>query len=591
MWHTYRTYYRFLWRYKGYFCLFVLSVVGFSFFQTIQPYFSKLFIDNIAAKNISLLIKILVFYGISRSLQLIFDNLSFWMGDKVVIPASRDARLQIFRKIQDLDFSYHLSKSTGSLISTFKRGDNAFFEFQHTINNDLANIIFSFFFVLILFSHVNPYFGLLMLISFAFNLLIARFLIKNNIKTRREFNHSEDEVSDIIVDNLINFETVKLFAKEDFELNRLKSKFIEWEKKLWGYSNSFRLIDFSVGTSANIGFMLILLLGLNLTIRTAITPGDYVMILGFVSTFYPKFFQLIYQLRNIAKNQADIEKYFAILDEETQIKDPSCPVKKTTVSGKIDFNNVTFSYPESKKGAVVDINLSIPAGRSVAFVGHSGVGKTTLVKLLMRFYDPQTGSITIDGVNIKDFNKSQLRSFMGVVPQEPILFNNTIGYNIAYGKDNATQKEIVAAAKMANLDDFIEKLPRQFDTQVGERGVKLSGGQKQRLAIARMILSNPDIIIFDEATSQLDSESEKKIQDAFWKAAKDKTTLIIAHRLSTIIRADRIVVMKNGRIVEVGSHSDLLSRPGSLYSHFWSLQTLDEHKSAAQKEDLIDLPI
>lgn len=212
-------------------------------------------------------------------------------------------------------------------------------------------------------------------------------------------------------------------------------------------------------------------------------------------------------------------------------------------------------------------------------VGASGSGKTTLVKLLMRFYDPDKGYITIDKINIKDINKKNLRSAIGVVPQEPILFNNTVSYNIAYGlprgkagKNRATLKEVKAASKMANIDDFIESLPLKYKTIVGERGVKLSGGQKQRLAIARMILSDPAIIIFDEATSQLDSESEKLIQDAFWKVAKDKTTIIIAHRLSTVMRADKIVVMKDGRIIETGSHKQLLAKKDSLYSHFWNLQ-------------------
>ena len=205
-------------------------------------------------------------------------------------------------------------------------------------------------------------------------------------------------------------------------------------------------------------------------------------------------------------------------------------------------------------------------------VGRSGSGKTTLVKLLMRFYDLSSGEILIDGINIKDFTKDTLRGFTGMVPQEPILFNNTIFYNIGYGKDNPRLKEVREAAKIANIDGFIESLPKKYDTEVGERGVKLSGGQKQRLAIARMILSDPDIVIFDEATSQLDSESEKLIQEAFWKARAGKTTIIVAHRLSTVMRADKIVVMEKGKIKEIGTHKSLLDTKDSLYSHFWNLQ-------------------
>ena len=218
------------------------------------------------------------------------------------------------------------------------------------------------------------------------------------------------------------------------------------------------------------------------------------------------------------------------------------------------------------------IDLKIEQGQAVALIGRSGSGKTTLVKLLMRFYDLNGGEICLDGINIRDFTKDRLRSFIGVVPQEPILFNNTIAYNIGYSKARPKLDEIRAAAKLANIDEFIQGLPKKYATEVGERGVKLSGGQKQRLAIARMILSDPDIVIFDEATSQLDSESEKLIQDAFWKARRGKTTIIVAHRLSTVMRADKIVVIENGKIKESGTHESLLRAKDSLYSHFWNLQ-------------------
>jgi len=312
---------------------------------------------------------------------------------------------------------------------------------------------------------------------------------------------------------------------------------------------------------------------LNQATRGVIQVSDFVMILGFVSAFYPRFFEFIYNFRNIAKNYTDIDNYFSIFDQEVQVKDPAAPKKLGQVDGEVEFKNVTFSYPEGKRGAVKNINLRIRAGQSIALVGSSGVGKTTLVKLLMRFYDVSSGQILIDDIDIKEMEKSYLRSLMGVVPQDPNMFNDTIAFNIGYGNPEATIKEIVAAAKMARLHDFIESLPKKYDTLVGERGVKLSGGQRQRLAIARMILSNPQIIIFDEATSQLDSESEKYIQEAFWKAAQGKTTIIIAHRLSTVVKADKIVVMESQKIKEIGSHKELYHKKDSLYRHFWDLQT------------------
>ncbi|TEU02675.1 ATP-binding cassette domain-containing protein, partial [Candidatus Woesebacteria bacterium] len=290
------------------------------------------------------------------------------------------------------------------------------------------------------------------------------------------------------------------------------------------------------------------------------------------SAFYPRLFDLVFSFRDIAKNYADIERYFGVLDYDIQIKDPQKPVDVPGISGEIEFKNVSFSYGERKEDAVSGVDLKVRQGQSVALVGRSGSGKTTLIKLLMRFYDVDKGKITIDDIDIRDFTKANLRSFIGIVPQEPILFNNTIGYNIGYGKKDATKKEIKAAAKMANIDKFVESLPKKYNTRVGERGIKLSGGQKQRLAIARMILSDPEIIIFDEATSQLDSESERLIQEAFWKVTKNKTTIIIAHRLSTAMRADKIVVLEKGKIIESGSHKALLEEKDSLYGYFWDLQ-------------------
>jgi ATP-binding cassette subfamily B protein len=336
---------------------------------------------------------------------------------------------------------------------------------------------------------------------------------------------------------------------------------------------SFRIINLVVAGIGNLGLALVLLLGIKYLSTKTITMGDYILIISFITTFYYQFFELIYVLRDVAKQTVDMEKYFGILDEKEKVKDPKNAIILDKIKGEISFKEVNFNYPKNKNKAVKNINLIIKPGQSVAFVGHSGVGKTTLVKLLMRFYDPNSGEILLDGINIKKLKKSNLRSFMGVVPQEPVMFNKSIKYNIAYGIDDVNEESIKAAAKLANLDEFICSLSKKYETNVGERGVKLSGGQKQRLAIARMILKNPEIIIFDEATSQLDSESEKLIQDAFWKAAENKTTIIIAHRLSTIIKAEKIVVMEKGEIKEVGSHRKLLADENSLYSKFWKLQS------------------
>ncbi|MDD4784926.1 MAG: ABC transporter ATP-binding protein [Candidatus Shapirobacteria bacterium] len=573
MWKIYLKYSRFLWKYRKMMLGFWISLVLTVILDNLSPYFYKLFIDIIPTEKWTILFKILMLYVGSRLLSEILENVMRSLGDLALFPASRDARSGVVKKIHKLDFAFHTSKSTGSLISLIKRGDGAFFDFFHSVNINISRTLIGFIIMLIFLFRVRWEFAALSFVSFGLILLSSRKLIRNNMKARKSFNESEDEISEIIVDNLINFETVKLFAKEKWEQKRLLNSFETWIKKLWDYSMSFRIINLVVAGIGNLGLALVLLLGIKYLSTKTITMGDYILIISFITTFYYQFFELIYVLRDVAKQTVDMEKYFGILDEKEKVKDPKNAIILDKIKGEISFKEVNFNYPKNKNKAVKNINLIIKPGQSVAFVGHSGVGKTTLVKLLMRFYDPNSGEILLDGINIKKLKKSNLRSFMGVVPQEPVMFNKSIKYNIAYGIDDVNEESIKAAAKLANLDEFICSLSKKYETNVGERGVKLSGGQKQRLAIARMILKNPEIIIFDEATSQLDSESEKLIQDAFWKAAENKTTIIIAHRLSTIIKAEKIVVMEKGEIKEVGSHRKLLADENSLYSKFWKLQS------------------
>lgn len=553
--------------------LFTFFLVALSISESVLPYFYKLFIDAIPQMDPVLLLKILVGYIGIRLLKLAFDLATFFLGDSALLATARDIRQAVFKKIQDLDFAYHLTKSTGSMISSIKRGDLAVFNFFHMVNINLVRGLISFIVLLVLFAQLKIEIAGLMLLSMVLNSVFAYFLIKRNVAARVAFNKSEDDVSEVIVDNLINFETVKFFAKEKEEYLRLGGSFIPWMKALWGYANSFRAIDVVIGVTGNMSMLAVLYLGLRYLLSGEFSAGEYVMILGFVNTFYGRFFDLVFEMRDVAKNNADLKSYFSVFNKDTLVQDPKNPISVASVEGEIVFDGVNFSYPEGRSDALKDFTFKINPGESIALVGHSGAGKTTITKLLMRFYDVESGAILIDGVNIKDMTKSNLRSFMGIVPQEPVLFNESIAYNIGYGAGTTDLEVIKKAAQMANLDEFISDLPKGYDTKVGERGVRLSGGQKQRLAIARMILSNPDIIIFDEATSQLDSQSEKLIQDAFWKVSKNKTTLIIAHRLSSITKADKIVVMENGQIAEVGTHKSLLAKKG-LYSKFWKLQTV-----------------
>lgn len=567
-----KIFYSFVFKKKLVFTSFILLIILSNILFSLNPIFYKKFVDSIPSLNFDSLFNILLLYMLVRVSAVIFDLITFWVGDLILFQSSANARISIFKKVQDLDFAFHSEKSTGSLISAFKRGDSAFFSFFIDIHHRMLGVLISFLVMIYFFTSLNPFIMVMAVISLITTLIVTKFLIGNNVNKRKLFNEDEDKISGIITDNLINFETVKLFAKESWEENRLKDHFKSWLNTLWGYGNSFRLIDGTMGAIINLSIFIILYLTIRETINLKVTVGEFVLITGFLSNFYPKLWDLVWGTRDLAKNYADIEKYFGLLDHETEVPDPQKSVKKSHIAGMITFSNVSHSYKGGTKNAIKNLSLEIKQGESIAFVGRSGSGKTTITKLLMRFFDPTAGDIKIDGIDIKNFNKSTLRGFFGVVPQEPVLFNNSIGYNIAYGSATQNISGIKKAAKLANISDFIEDLPEKYETNVGERGIKLSGGQKQRLAIARMIMSNPDIIIFDEATSHLDSESERLIQDAFWKYAKGKTTIVIAHRLSTISKADRIVVLDKGKITEIGTHEELLKNKIGIYTRLWDIQ-------------------
>jgi len=569
---TLKKFYWFLFRHKKALSAFVFTLTVATILENISPYIYKLLIDAIPSQNYQLLLKIaILFVGIKIAVNFL-TALSDYLGDKVLIPASKEARIAVFRRILDLDFDFHTNKNTGSLISAFKRGDSAFFALFQSLNREIFRILISLLVVLFFFIRIAPSLAFLMLLISLANTFVSWRLIKFNLKKRASFNKAEDKVSGIIADNLINYETIKLFAREEKEENRLKEKFKGWTDKLWQYANSFRLMDIIVGTLSNLAILAAFWIVIQKLVNGEISAGDLVMVSSFVTSFYYQFFSLLYRLRAIAKSYIDIQHYFSVFNTDVLIKDPDKPVKIKDIKGDIRFEKVSFSYPENKENVLTNINFHVKPGESAAFVGRSGAGKTTIIKLLLRFHDVTKGRILIDGIDIRNISQSQLRSFIGIVPQEPILFNETIGFNIAYGNDQATQEEVIKAAKMANLHQFIESLPQKYDMPVGERGVKLSGGQRQRLAIARVLLNDPKIIIFDEATSNLDPESEALIQDALWKIAKSKTVLIIAHRLSTVKQVDKILVLDNGQVVESGPHKKLIGKK-QLYHHFWQLQS------------------
>lgn len=539
----------------------------------ISNYFIKYFFDEVSTSSIdtlaitNIIATIVGVYLVSTVVGII----AWTITDYYILEASRRLKVEVVSRIHDLDFAYHTNKKSGSLISVIRRGDGAFFSFNHELNREILMIVIDFAFILVAFTVLSWSLTLIVALSVLVTLAFTKYLLERNIAARKALNDKDDQISGIVADNLINFETVKYFAKETFEQKRLVSKFSEWWARVWAYMFSFRQIELVTSVINIVAMVAVFVLSLNIYSQGQMAVGELVIVLTFTLRFFPQMFSLIFRLREIAKNYTDLEKYLEILNLNPEVKDVDNAVELPLSGGIINFNDIHFSY--NKQNPVISgLNLKINPNESIAFVGVSGAGKSTLVKLLLRFFDVDKGSIIINGLDIKEVTKTSLRAHIGIVPQEPILFNDTIKYNISYPNPEATDEDIRRAVKMANLEDFIESLPKKYLTQVGERGIKLSGGQKQRLAIARIFIANCPVMVFDEATSQLDSESEKLIQDSLWKMAKEKTTIIIAHRLSTVMNADRIIVLENGKIAEMGKHHELIRKQQGLYKKLWDMQ-------------------
>lgn len=542
----------------------------------ISPFFVKWLTEAVQANQLDHATNLILIFGGLLLVSNILENLAFYLTDINMVATSTKIAQTVLTHIHNLDFSYHTNKSSGKLISLMKRGDDAFFSYYDVLNRSFLSIFISFVIMFGAFSQLKPQYllfvGILMLVS----ICISFVLVRLNIKRRIIFNTADDEVSSVRVDNLVNFDTVKYFANEHYEQSRFASLLKTWDRTLQNYFFTFRYFDVILGNVINLALVGIMMIALVDLRRGVIALPDFLLVTTFSLTLFPKMMNFLFNLRELAKKYSDLRAYLGLLDEAVTVPDPDTPQSLPSLRSEIVFNQVSFSYEGDDQPILKDFNLTIKPGESIALVGYSGAGKTTIAKLLMRMYDPQSGKITLNGIDIKDLTKETLRNKIGIVPQDPLLFNNTVYFNIAYAKDKASKEEVMAAANAARVNEFIKKLPKGFDTVVGERGIKLSGGQRQRLAIARVLLKQPEILVFDEATSALDSASEEIIQSAFWSLVKDakhpRTAIIIAHRLSTIMKADRIVVMDKGKIMEIGSHQELLKNKDSIYYQLWSLQ-------------------
>ncbi len=514
-------------------------------------------------------------YGLLRLSASLFTELRESLFARVTQSAVRKVALQVFEHLHSLALSFHLARQTGGVSRDIERGTRGI---QSLISYSLYSILPT----LIEFCLVLGYFAYAYDIWFAAITLVALVLyigftvVVTEWRThfRRTMNDMDSRANQKAIDSLLNFETVKYFGNEAFEASRYDQNLVRYQVAAVKSQKSLAVLNFGQQTIIAVGLVMILWRATLGVIDGSMTLGDLVLVNTLMIQLYIplNFLGVIY--REIKQALTDMDRMFSLLNTEKEIADvPNAQPLHIRNQGRgpdVCFENVSFHY-DAKREILKNISFNIPAGTITAVVGQSGAGKSTLARLLFRFYDVQSGKILIDDQNIVDVSQASLRKAIGIVPQDTVLFNDTIGYNIAYGNPNASIEEVHEAARAAQIDHFIKHLPDGYETPVGERGLKLSGGEKQRVAIARTLLKKPAMLIFDEATSALDSKTERAFQEELLGLAKNRTTLIIAHRLSTIVHADQILVMDHGQIVERGTHSELLSAKGR-YAEMWQMQ-------------------
>jgi ATP-binding cassette subfamily B protein len=526
----------------------------------------------------------LVAYGALRFSTTLFTELREFLFARVTQRAVRTIALRVFRHLHALSLRFHLNRQTGGMTRDIERGTRGV---SSLVSYSLFSILPTLVEITLVLSYLavryDKWFSIITAVALATYITFTIVVTEWRTHFRRTMNELDSKANTKAIDSLINYETVKYFGNEDYEAKRYDEGLQSYERAAVRSQTSLSFLNSGQSLIIAAAVTAILWRATQGVIDKTMTLGDLVLVNSFMLQLYIplNFLGVIY--REIKQSLADMERLFGLLEQHREVADAPDAKPLVTHGAKVEFSHVEFSY-DPKRQILFDVDFSIPAGTTTAVVGHSGSGKSTLSRLLFRFYDVQQGSIAIDGQDIRHVTQDSLRHAIGIVPQDTVLFNDTIEYNIAYGRPGASREDIVAAARAASIHDFIESLPDGYATMVGERGLKLSGGEKQRVAIARTLLKNPAILIFDEATSALDSKSEQAIQAQLKEIAKQRTTLVIAHRLSTIADAHQILVLDHGRIVERGTHAQLIAQRG-LYQQMWDRQ------QARQDEDLASPPL
>ena len=541
--------------------------------------------DGKVGTLVAIPILMIVAFGAARVASQAFGELRDAVFAKVGQHALRTVALRVFRHLHGLSLAFHLDRRTGGLSRAIERGTKGIdFLLRFSLFNILPTLLEVSLVCGILLINYGPGYSSITLFAVGVYVAFTLTVTEWRLKHRREMNRTDSEANTRAIDSLLNFETVKYFGNEDHEAARFDQSMARYEKAAVRSQTSLALLNIGQGVIIAFGMCAVLLLAAQGIIDGELTIGDFVLINTFMMQLYQPLGFLGFVYREIKQSLVDMDKMFELIEVHTEVAD--APDAKALVinAGEVVFEDVDFGYEDDRQ-ILHGVSFKVPAGHTVAIVGPSGAGKSTISRTLFRFYDVTGGRVLIDGQDVRNVTQASLRASVGIVPQDTVLFNDSIRYNIRYGRSDATDSEIDAAAKLAQIHDFVDSLPNGYDSAVGERGLKLSGGEKQRVAIARTILKDPAILLFDEATSALDSQTEREIQTALREVSRDRTTLVIAHRLSTIVDADEIIVLEAGRIVERGRHEALLAANGT-YGAMWQRQ--QEQAEALQRLERLD---